>query len=73
MVVGIQIAALYSPVWTGAVVAPIDIAIVGGAVVLLVQVKAPPIGAVAPAMALPSCPHARIEREHRQDGRCFLS
>jgi chromate transporter len=51
VVVGILLAALYAPVWTGAVVVPIDIAIIGGALVLLVRVNAPPIAVVALAMA----------------------
>lgn len=47
VVVGILLAALYTPVWTGAVGAPIDIAIVSVALVLLIRLKAPPIGVVA--------------------------
>jgi chromate transporter len=50
-VVGILMAALYSPVWTGAVTAPVDIAIAAIALVLLVRVKAPPFAVVAIAMA----------------------
>lgn len=46
-VVGILLAALCSPVWTGAVGAPADVAIVGVALVLLVRLKAPPVGVVA--------------------------
>jgi chromate transporter len=46
-VVGILLAALYSPVWTGAVAVPVDVAIVVVALVLLVRVKAPPIVVVA--------------------------
>lgn len=46
-VVGILLAALCSPVWTGAVDAPVDVAIAGVALVLLVRLKAAPILVVA--------------------------
>jgi chromate transporter len=42
-VVGLLAAALYNPVWIGAVHAPVDIAIVGVAFVLLLRFKSPPI------------------------------
>jgi chromate transporter len=47
VVVGILLAALYSPVWTGAVRAPVDVAIVGVALLLLTRAKAPPVAVVA--------------------------
>jgi chromate transporter len=50
-VVGILLAALYSPVWTGSVAAPVDVAIVGVALLLLMLAKAPPILVVAFAAA----------------------
>ena len=49
-VVGILLAALYSPVWTGAVGSAIDVAIVGVALVLLVRARLPPILVVGFAM-----------------------
>jgi chromate transporter len=47
VVVGILLAALYSPVWTGAVGAPVDVAIVGVALLLLTRAKAQPVAVVA--------------------------
>jgi chromate transporter len=46
-VVGILLAALYAPVWTGAVAAPVDVAIVAASLLLLVRAKSPPIAVVA--------------------------
>ena len=49
-VVGILLAALYAPVWTGAVEAPVDVGIVALALIVLVRFRAPPIAVVAIAM-----------------------
>jgi chromate transporter len=46
-VVGLLLAALYTPVWTGAVGAPIDVAVVAGALALLITGRVPPIVVVA--------------------------
>ncbi len=46
-VVGILAAALYDPVWTGAVTAPIDVAIAGTGLALLLTGRVPPIVVVA--------------------------
>lgn len=46
-VVGILLAALYTPIWTGGVHAPIDVGIVGLALALLVSGRLPPIAIVA--------------------------
>ncbi len=46
-VVGILLAALYTPVWTGSVAAPVDVAVVIVAIALLVRFRAPPIAVVA--------------------------
>jgi chromate transporter len=46
-VVGILAAALWSPLWTGAVRSAADVAIVPAAIVLLVRVRVPPIAVVA--------------------------
>ena len=45
-VVGILLAALYTPVWTGAISAPIDIAVAAGGLVLLLTGRVPPIAVV---------------------------
>ena len=42
-VVGLLGAALYTPVWTGAVTTPLDVAISASAFVLLVAWRAPPL------------------------------
>lgn len=42
-VVGILLAALYTPIWTGAITAPVDLAIALAALALLTRAKAPPI------------------------------
>jgi chromate transporter len=46
-VVGILLAALYTPVSTGAITAPIDVAVAGGALALLLTGRVPPIVVVA--------------------------
>jgi len=46
-VVGLLLAALYDPVWTGAVSAPIDVAVAGGALALLLTGRVPPVLVVA--------------------------
>jgi chromate transporter len=46
-VVGLLLAALYNPVWTGAVSAPIDVAVVAGGLALLLTGRVPPIVVVA--------------------------
>ena len=46
-VVGILLAALYSPVWTGAVDGPVDVGIAVVALVALVRFRLPPIAVVA--------------------------
>jgi chromate transporter len=46
-VVGLLLAALYKPVWTGAVSAPIDVAVVAGALAFLLTGRVPPIVVVA--------------------------
>jgi chromate transporter len=46
-VVGILLAALYTPIWTSAIGAPIDVAVALAALGLLVLGKAPPILVVA--------------------------
>jgi len=46
-VVGLLGAALYSPVWTGAVLAPADFAVAAAGFVLLVAWRAPPLAVVA--------------------------
>jgi chromate transporter len=46
-VVGILLAALYTPIWTSAVAAPIDVFIAGVAFALLLTGRAPPIAIVA--------------------------
>ena len=45
-VVGILLAALYTPVWTSAVDAPIDVAIAGVGLALLLTGRAPPVAVV---------------------------
>jgi chromate transporter len=42
-VVGILLAALYSPIWTSSVATPIDVAIAAGALALLLTRRAPPV------------------------------
>jgi chromate transporter len=42
-VVGLLLAALYDPVWTGAVTAPADVIVVGAGLGLLVTGRVPPI------------------------------
>jgi chromate transporter len=42
-VVGILLAALYTPVWTSAITAPVDIVVAGGALALLLTGRVPPI------------------------------
>ena len=46
-VVGLLLAALIDPVWTGAVGRPLDALIAAGAAVLLIALRAPPIAVVA--------------------------
>jgi chromate transporter len=46
-VVGVLAAALYSPVWTGAVTRPIDVAVVAAALALLIAARATPVLVVA--------------------------
>jgi chromate transporter len=46
-VVGILLAALYTPIWTNAVGAPIDAALAGAALALLLTGRVPPIAVVA--------------------------
>ena len=46
-VVGLLLAALYDPVWTGAVSAPIDVAVAGGALAHLLTGRVPPVLVVA--------------------------
>jgi chromate transporter len=46
-VVGLLLAALYNPVWTGAVSAPIDVAVAAGMLPLLLTGRVPPIVVVA--------------------------
>ena len=46
-VVGLLLAALYDPVWTGAVSAPIDVAVAGAGLALLLTNRVPPIAVVA--------------------------
>ncbi len=46
-VVGILLAALYTPVWTGAVTGPLDVAVAGAGLGLLVSGRVPPIAVVA--------------------------
>jgi chromate transporter len=46
-VVGILLAALYTPVWTGAVSAPIDVAVAAAGLALLLSGRVPPIAVVA--------------------------
>ena len=46
-VVGILLAALYSPIWTGAVTAPVDAAVAGIGLGLLLTGRVPPIAVVA--------------------------
>lgn len=46
-VVGILLAALYSPIWTGAVSRPVDVAAASAALALLVSGRLPPIAVVA--------------------------
>ena len=50
-VVGILLAALITPVWTSAVVGPIDVLIAGAAALLLVTLRAPPWAVVVLAAA----------------------
>jgi chromate transporter len=50
-VVGILLAALYTPIWTSAINAPIDLAIALAALALLVVGRAPPIVVVLLAAA----------------------
>jgi chromate transporter len=50
-VVGILLAALYTPIWTGAISAPIDVVVAGGAVGLLLTGRVPTIAVVALAAA----------------------
>jgi chromate transporter len=47
VVVGILLAALYTPIWTSAIVAPVDVAIAGGGLALLATGRVPPIAVVA--------------------------
>ena len=42
-VVGILLAALYTPVWTSAIVAPVDVAVAAGALALLLTGRVPPV------------------------------
>jgi chromate transporter len=46
-VVGILLAALYTPVWTGAITAPVDVAVAAGGLALLLTGRVPPIVVVA--------------------------
>jgi chromate transporter len=46
-VVGILLAALYTPIWTGAVTAPIDVVVAGAGLGLLLTGRVPPIVVVA--------------------------
>jgi chromate transporter len=46
-VVGLLLAALYTPVWTGAVTAPVDVVVAAGALALLFTGRVPPIVVVA--------------------------
>jgi chromate transporter len=46
-VVGILVAAMYTPIWTGAVTAPIDVAVVAAGLALLMTGRVPPIVVVA--------------------------
>ncbi len=50
-VVGILLAALYTPIWTSAIVAPVDLAVALAALLLLVVGRVPPIVVVALAAA----------------------
>jgi chromate transporter len=58
-VVGLLLAALVTPVWTSAVVGPIDAVVAAGAFVLLAGLRAPPIVVVA-ATALAAEAVARL-------------
>jgi chromate transporter len=46
-VVGLLLAALYTPVWTGAVTAPVDVLVAAAALALLLTGRVPPIVVVA--------------------------
>lgn len=46
VVVGILLAALYTPIWTSAVAGPIDVLVAGGALALLLTGRVPPIAVV---------------------------
>jgi len=46
-VVGILLAALYTPIWTGAITGPVDVAVAAGGLALLLTGRVPPIGVVA--------------------------
>jgi chromate transporter len=46
-VVGILLAALYSPIWTSAIAAPIDVVVAAGALALLLTRRVPPLVVVA--------------------------
>lgn len=48
-VVGLLLAALYTPIWTGAVTQPVDVAIVGAALAVLLTDRVPPIAVVVAA------------------------
>lgn len=47
VVVGILLAALYSPIWTSSVATPVDVVIAGAALVMLLTRRVPPIVVVA--------------------------
>jgi chromate transporter len=42
-VVGLLLAALYTPVWTGAITAPVDVAVAGVGLAMLLTGRVPPI------------------------------
>jgi chromate transporter len=46
-VVGILLAALYDPVWTSAIRAPVDVAVAAGGLALLLTGRVPPVAVVA--------------------------
>jgi len=46
-VVGILLAALYTPIWTGAISAPVDVVVAGAGLAMLASRRVPPVGVVA--------------------------
>jgi chromate transporter len=46
-VVGLLVAALYTPVWTGAITAPVDVLVAAAGLALLLTGRVPPIIVVA--------------------------